>query len=95
MLVFPNSVAGIHHRHLLRTDMVRQPAQVQQLNEAAHAQQQHGGQNLDPRHVLQEFPQIRRPLDHHPQPPPEAVEQWKSHVHTEVGQLCTQFDLFL
>ncbi|GLD56446.1 gamma-aminobutyric acid receptor subunit gamma-1 [Lates japonicus] len=31
-----------------------------------------------------EFTQIRCPLDHHSQPPPETVEQWESHVHTKV-----------
>lgn len=93
-------LAGVHHRHLLRPDVVRQPAQVQQLHEAPHAQQQHGRQNLDSRHLLPEFPQIRRPLDHHPQPPAEVVEQWQGHVHAEVWQLLLRshspiiFDLF-
>lgn len=87
-------LAGIHHRHLLRPDVVRQPPEVQQHHEAAHAQQQHGGKNLDSRHLLQEFTEIRCPLDHDSQPAPEAVEQWKSHVHPEVGYSESLFVFF-
>lgn len=46
---------------------------------------------MDSGHILQKFPEIRCPLDHYSKPPPEAMEQWKSDVHIEVGQLCSQF----
>lgn len=46
---------------------------------------------MDSRHILQKFPEIRCPLDHHSKPPAQAVEQWTSDVHTEVGHLCSQF----
>ena len=76
--------AGVHHRHLLCADLVRPEVKVQQHHEGAAPQQQHGGQDLDPRHLLPQLQESRRPLDHHTQPHAAHLERRTDIIHTEV-----------
>lgn len=57
--------SGIHHRHFFCSDLVRQTVKIQQHDEGSASQQQHGWEDLDPRHFLPQFKEGRRPLDHH------------------------------
>lgn len=82
---------GVHHRHLLCSDVVRQQTQIQQFIETPHAQQQHGWKNLDPWHLFPQLTQIWRPLDHDTQSPSAALEQWKSDVYSKVCPLRAEW----
>lgn len=76
--------SGVHHRHLLRSDLVRQALEIQQHHEGPASEQQHGGEDLDPRHFLSQFQEGRRSLDHHAQPYASDLERRTDTLHAQV-----------
>lgn len=81
-------MSGIHHRHIFCSDLVRQEAKVQQHDESSSSQQQHGWEDLDPRHFLSEFKESWCPLDHHTQSYAQDLEWRKNTLHTQARQPC-------
>lgn len=75
---------GIHHRHLFCSDLVRQKVKIQQHDEGSASQQQHGWEDLDPRHFFPQLKEGRRPLDHHTQSHASNLERRPNTLHPQV-----------
>lgn len=77
-------LSGIPDRHHLRSDVDRQPPQIQQHDEETDSEQQYGGTDLAAGHHLQEFQDCRLPLDHHAQPAAPDMERREDTLHLKV-----------
>ncbi|XP_077360385.1 gamma-aminobutyric acid receptor subunit gamma-2 isoform X2 [Festucalex cinctus] len=79
---------GIHHRHLFCSDLVRPKAEIQQHDEGSASQQQHGGEDLDSRHLFPQLQEGRRPLDHNTQSHASDLERRADPLHAPVDHRC-------
>nr|KAF6410819.1 hypothetical protein HJG63_009256 [Rousettus aegyptiacus] len=72
---------GVPDRRVFCPDLDGQPPAVQQHDEAAHAQQQHGGLDLGAGHHLPQLQDRGGALGHHPQPAPQDLGRRQDPLH--------------